>query len=207
MVPDLKSLENIWLVAVFIVPGFVIVYVRSRCLLGRMPSMTDNVVAYFTLSLIYYVLMIPLVQMAMLSTLSWGWRAVIWSGISLLGPSIFGLLLGVMAQKAWMRRFCGKYGIKIIHVIPSSWDWRLSSMPAGGMFVAVTLNSDSIVYGYWGIRSFASSDMSERDIYVEELYDFQGGQWTERDTKIGILIPHREIRYIEFFEPSRLEAE
>jgi hypothetical protein len=41
--PDFKGTENFYLVLFFIVPGLIIVSVRSRFITGRMPSLTDNV--------------------------------------------------------------------------------------------------------------------------------------------------------------------
>jgi Family of unknown function (DUF6338) len=66
----------------------------------------------------------------------------------------------------------------------------------------VTLTSDERVAGFFGTASFASSDSTERDLYIEEEYTVTNeGQWEPRPTKVGILVPVKEIRYIEFWEP------
>lgn len=66
----------------------------------------------------------------------------------------------------------------------------------------VSLTSGESVAGFFGPDSFASSDESERDIYIEEEYDVSDqGTWTPRPAKVGILIPVKEIRNIEFWEP------
>ena len=66
-----------------------------------------------------------------------------------------------------------------------------------------TLTTGESVAGLFGAGSFASSDTEERDIYIEEEYTVSDdGSWKPRETKVGILIPVKEIRYIEFWEPD-----
>ena len=65
-----------------------------------------------------------------------------------------------------------------------------------------TLTTGQSVAGFFGANSFASSDGDERDIYIEEEYSVDDeGKWVPRPAKIGILIPMKEIRNIEFWEP------
>ncbi len=92
-------------------------------------------------------------------------------------------------------------GIALVHVIPQAWDWRFSNMPRGGQFVMVTLTNGEQVAGFFGPSSFASSDSNHRDIYIEEEYDVEeGGTWASRPERVGVLIPDREISYIEFWQ-------
>ena len=71
------------------------------------------------------------------------------------------------------------------------------------MFVMVTLENDETVAGFFGTNSFASSDMAERDLYIEEEYTVtEEGIWESRPEKVGILIPMKGIRYIEFWQPK-----
>ena len=59
----------------------------------------------------------------------------------------------------------------------------------------VTLTTGERVAGLFGERFFASSDMGERDLYVEEEYTVDDdGKWQSRREKVGILISAREIR-------------
>jgi Family of unknown function (DUF6338) len=78
--------------------------------------------------------------------------------------------------------------------------------PARRMFLMVTLTSDERIAGFFGIRSFASSDPGERDLYLEEEYTVSDdGSWESRSDKVGVLIPGKEIRYVEFWEPQMKE--
>jgi hypothetical protein len=121
--------------------------------------------------------------------------------LTLAGPALFGLLLGIWAQKECGVWIADRIGLSTIHVIPAAWDWRFSKMPRGGIFVMVTLTSGERVAGLFGARSFASSDAAERDLYIEEEYDVDGDEWKARPAKVGALIPVKEIRYVEFWEP------
>jgi len=56
---------------------------------------------------------------------------------------------------------------------------------------------------YSAVNSFASSDTSERDLYIEEEYTVTDqGKWESRPERVGILISAKEIRYIEFWTPQ-----
>ena len=201
MLDFLKAPENLSVILFLIVPGIVIVYVRSRFISGRTPSHAENVLGYLVLSLLYYSIILPGIEPALGVDEPWVARAAVWIVLTLVGPAFFGLLLGFWAQKNWGIRIANKIGLGTIHVIPAAWDWRFSKMPRGGMFVMVTLTSGERVAGLFGTRSFASSDAAEPDLHLEEEYDVDDDKWEARPAKVGILIPVKEVRYIEFWEP------
>ena len=62
--PDLKSLENLYLVMGFIVPGLVMTYVRAQFITGRTKALTESVLAFLALSLLYYGPVLPLSNMS-----------------------------------------------------------------------------------------------------------------------------------------------
>lgn len=74
------------------------------------------------------------------------------------------------AQKGLGNWATDKLGLSTVHVIPAAWDWRFSTTLRGGMFLMVTLTSDERIAGFFGVRSFASSDTGERDLFLEEEY-------------------------------------
>jgi len=70
----------------------------------------------------------------------------------------------------------------------------------------VTLTNDERIAGFFGGRSFASSDSGERDLYLEEEYTVSDtGSWEPRSETVGILLPGKEIKYVEFWEPQMKE--
>ena len=201
--PDLKGPENFYLILFFIVPGIIALFVRSRFITGRTPSTKENLLTFLILSLIYYSFTILFIEQALAVREPWLLRAAIWIGLILIGPAAFGLILGIAAQKEWVHRLTDYFDLTIVHVIPTAWDWRFSKMPRDGLFIMVTLTNGAIVAGHFGSKSFASSDTQERDLYIQEEYTItENGRWEARPEKVGILIPAREIRHVEFWQPA-----
>lgn len=152
----------------------------------------------------YYTLTVPFIEKALSIQHPWSLRAGIWIALTLVGPAAFGLLLGAEAQNEWLTSIAARLHLSVVHVIPTAWDWRFSKVPDGGTFILVTLTSDEKVSGYFGSASFASSDSFERDLYIEEEYALTSeGSWVARPEKVGVLIPFKEIKYIEFWEPQK----
>jgi hypothetical protein len=203
---DFKGIENFQLVLLFVVPGLVALFVRSQFITGRTPLPSENILSFVVLSLVYYSFTILFLEKAFSVREPWIVQAGIWILLVLVGPALFGLTLGIAAQKEWAYRLGDKVGLTVVHVIPAAWDWRFSRMPRNGMFVMVTLKNDQMVAGLFGSNSFASSDKGERDIYIEEEYIVtEDGEWQSRREKVGILISVREIKYIEFWQPQTTE--
>jgi hypothetical protein len=195
---DPKNIEQLQLVLAFIVPGLIIMYIRSRFIYGRPPSHRDNILSYIVLSTLYYALIIPFIGEALAKRESWTAWAAAWIGLILIGPYILGVILGVATQKEWFAWVTNKLELTLVHVIPAAWDWRFSTIPRSGMFVMITLSNDEKVAGFFGSNSFASSDAGDR----EEEYSVTDEGWKPRDEKVGILIPLSMIKYVEFWEPK-----
>lgn len=195
--PDLKDLNSIYLTTAFIVPGLIITYMRSRFVTGRMEKLTDAVLGYFVITLIYYGLSVPLI----------GWilsydqglvKTLLWWALIIVGPFVCGLLLGVATQREWLRWIAVKLRLRTVHNTPTSWDWQFANCEAA-RFIMVTLTDGAIVAGIFGKQSFASTDPAERDIYIQELMDVgDDGLWAYRAEPTGILLLAKEIRYVEF---------
>jgi hypothetical protein len=200
--PDFKGVENFELILLFVVPGLIALFVRSRFIAGRAPSTKENLLIFVVLSLFYYSLTIFFIQPAISMQEPWVVRALIWILLILVGPAVFGFVLGIGAQREWFTRFANWLGFTVVHIIPAAWDWRFSSIPRDGLFIMVTLTSGERVAGFFSNGSFASSDVGERDLYIEEEYTVTDqGEWKERREKVGVLISAKEIRYIEFWNP------
>jgi hypothetical protein len=66
--------------------------------------------------------------------------------------------------------------------------------------VLITLKDGSQIAGWFGKNSLASSELSERDIYLELVYKLEDDAWQPVARSAGILINAEEIRYIEFWQ-------
>jgi hypothetical protein len=152
---DFKGIENFYLILVFIVPGVIALSIRAKLLTGRTPSSTENLLAFLVISLLYYSFTVFFIETALSVRDPWLARAAIWIGLILIGPAIFGFVLGVAAQKEWFScfveciiRLAAKYkctrwiatklDLSIVHVIPAAWDWRFSKISRSGAFIMVT---------------------------------------------------------------------
>jgi hypothetical protein len=79
--PELKSLDNVYLVLAFLVPGLVASFVRAQFITGRLPSHREAALTYLTLSVIYYALVLPAVDYAMSVRQPGYQKTLIWFGL------------------------------------------------------------------------------------------------------------------------------
>ena len=195
--PDLKSLENVYPILGFIVPGLIVLFVRSQFVTGRIPSHSATLLNYLTVSVIYYALALPFVDIVM-SIHEPGYpKALAWFTLVFAGPALLGLLLGVNVQKNLFRRFLQWCRLNPVHVMPTAWDWKFSGMTY--QWVLVTLKDGTRFAGFCGPESFMSSDPTERDIYIQWIYDIDDeNKWSPRGEN-GVLIAAGEVQTIEFW--------
>lgn len=195
--PDIKSIDNVHLVLVFLVPGLVALFVQSQFATGKNPTPTAAVLSYLTVSIIYYALVIFLVDYVLsIKELGFG-KVLVWFCIIFVGPVVLGLLLGVNIQFNVLRNFLRRVGLNPVHTIPFAWDWKFGGMTEE--WVLVTLKNGTRFAGFCGENSFMSSDPIERDIYVQWIFDIDDKNiWHPRGEN-GILITAGEISTIEFW--------
>jgi Family of unknown function (DUF6338) len=196
----IKSIEQVYIILVFVAPGLITVYFRSLFIVGRRPKTLEYVAEYIIISTIYLALSLPVLEkIAAVPEPTWA-RAIF--GILFLGalPALFGLLLGAGSQKGWWRVLFNKMKLFPVSPYPTGWDWVFGQL-SRPTYVLVTLDDGSRVAGLFGYDSLAASKPEERDIYIDEVYDFDDSrQWTARSPKQGILIPFKSIKYIEFWD-------
>ena len=66
-------------------------------------------------------------------------------------------------------------------------------------WVLVTLKDGTRFAGFCGSESFMSSDPTERDIYIQRIYDIDDeNKWSPRGDN-GVLIAAGEVQTIEFW--------
>lgn len=172
----IDSLQNVQLLFAYLLPGFLISFIFSRFFTGRTRSLSESVINYLALTTIYYTITYPI------SGLLFGQGFDPSSPLTVLlffiiGPIAFGLLLGAINRRDWFHRILRRLGIAMVHPIPSAWDWRFYEYREG-TFVLITMDDGSRIGGRLGPKAFASSDPEERDIYLDEIWDFdEDGEW------------------------------
>lgn len=207
---NLASLNNLPLVLVWLVPGFIIMYVRSQFLSGRIPPQSEMLLPNLTISFIYIALVYPFADFILQRSQHTGIDVLIWLALIFGVPVVFGLLLGWtskwMLDKPgnWLRTVRHRIGIVTIHPIRTAWDWKFISMSK--QWVIITLKDGTYFGGYCDHNSFMSSDPRERDIYIHFIYDIdieKDGKWCLRPGT-SILISAGEVSRIEFIsQPSK----
>lgn len=60
--PDVKSIETISYIFAFLVPGLIILFVRSQFITGRMPPHNEAILSYLVMTLVYYALAFPFLE-------------------------------------------------------------------------------------------------------------------------------------------------
>jgi len=195
-VQDLSSLDDFYRILGFLVPGLVVLFVRSQFVTGRRPPHSAAVLSYLTISVIYYALALPLLHLALSTSGTWQ-SPLAWFSLIFVGPAGLGLLLGLNVQKNWLRRVLQRWHLSVVHPIPTAWDWKFGR--SGYEWVLVTLKDGTRFGGFCGPESFMSSDPNERDLYIQWVYEIDGeGQWRASDER-GLFIAAGEVRTIEFW--------
>lgn len=200
---NLTSLDAVFYALAFLVPGFVLDSVLATFQRRRPEAPQLSFLRLLTFSAINYAIWSWLVYLLVRS--DWiganpAAGAALWSVVIFVGPVIIGLALSYSSQKEWVRRFLQWIGLRPVQVTPTAWDWRFERMREHH-WMLVTLRDGSQVAGYFGAQSYASSDPSERDLFIEQVWEVPDNQdvWHPAREGQGILISRDEIRYVEMW--------
>jgi hypothetical protein len=129
--------------------------------------------------------------------------AIIFLVIIFISPLLLGLMFGLANQQQLVERGLAILGFRTLSGFPSAWDYKFSRINEP-LWVLVTLKDGSQVAGRFGKNSFASSESSERDLYLESVYQLsEDDPWQPVTETSGILIKADEIRYIEFLKDTK----
>jgi Family of unknown function (DUF6338) len=194
--PVVDSIKLLEFVLVFLVPGLVALYARSQFLTGGNHNLKEAIPVYLSLTLVYYGLVFPFAEYVVSVNVNGWWRITMWLLLLGVGPLLFGSLLGIVASFGIVKKLISFLGISVVHPMPTAWDYKLSKSEQ--QFVFVTLKNGTRFAGRYGGKSFASSEPNERDLYLEEIYDWSGSsQWKTREGS-GVWLTGSEIQSIEF---------
>lgn len=112
--------------------------------------------------------------------------------------TLSGIAIGLLRKFELIRKLFIRFRVQMVHPIPNAWEYKFSKIEEPRWLI-ITLGSGKCIYGYYGIKSLASSDMNNRDIYLEEIYELdENKNWTKVDRTDGIWINESEIKLIEY---------
>ncbi|MDR1871671.1 MAG: DUF6338 family protein [Deltaproteobacteria bacterium] len=196
----LNSFNVVLYTAIFLVPGFFI----QNIIISLNPTrrLSDNIsfLSFFMYSIIN------------LAVWSWAyiWLTNIYNNkiisdyhyliyillISLLGGLILAFAIGIIIQKRVIKSLAKIFKLHYIDPIDSAWDWLFSKDEQH--VILITLKDNSEIYGWYGYNSFTSSNINERDMFVELTYkkDTNGYYYFDPNS-YGIYISKDLIKHIE----------
>ena len=187
--------ENLGLFLIFCVPGIIILYARSLFLSGKVPSLSEGILIYATVSVLYHAIIFPiaspLYQGDGMAAYKWQWILLLF-----IFPSVIGALLGINIKNNWTRRILAGCGLQTVHPVDNAWDWYFANCQK--CWVLATLKDGTRWAGFLGVNSFMSSSREERDIFIQIVYEIgENSVWTAR--RSSVWIAPGELQSLEFW--------
>lgn len=198
----ITGLDALFYTLAFVVPGFILQLTISTFVPRKAEQAELSFLRFLAFSCLNYAIWSWLIYIIIRNEfyIQHPYRtAAIWFGIILISPFILGLLIARLSDKGIHRGLLHRFGFTPIHEIPTAWDYKFSKTE-NKVWLLVTLKDDSRVAGLFGSDSFASSDPTERDLYIQEIYSIkESGQWERIPNNNGILISSDQIKHIEYW--------
>jgi hypothetical protein len=196
------SFDTVFYTAIFLVPGFLMKGIIDNVVPAKKVSDGIHFLHCLTYSVIncaiwtwLYVLISPFLYWLhdAHATLYW----VMLLLIVMIGGCVVAILIATMKNRGLLQKLLQRITGNSIHSVPTAWDYQFSKQEIA--WVIVRLKSGSVVYGYCGRKSFASSDPDLHDIFIEKIYKIDSNEiWHENDKSKGVLISAEAIESIEF---------
>ena len=211
--PDIFRPDTFDFFARYFLAGFIIASVRSRYVIGEKPASSELIYEAIILSLLN-----QLVFQTIASVLAWieaflpSWSFTLWIGQflshfsvqieTLALPALLGLVSGLVLRAEWNTPILKRLAMPIIHPTVRAYDYAFGDITTD-RFVIITYFDGTVIYGYFGTQSLASSASDRGDIFIERLYDLKDGVWTPTEPPKSALLILKDLRSIEFIEPQR----
>jgi len=186
-------------------PGFIYRGVLTQFVPLREQGSQENVLlGYVTGTVFTYVVCSPLIFVVIAtytlrSLITAPSEAIlILFGILFLIPAVLAISMAYLIQHDVLSGIGRLIKLKFIHPIPTGWDWKFGGTSPS--YVLVTLVNGTVVAGWFGEDSMASSDPDRRDLFLEKVYTIppDGSAWVETPNSAGIYFDGKQIAAIEF---------
>ena len=181
-----------------VIPGFIIVFVRSQLVSGRILPYPAGFLLYLTVSTIYWTVLFLIADVLIVNGIWWEGSTLgtlRWLVFLVLIPVFVGAVTGAVSNRTLLYKTLKKIRLNPIHPTPSAWDWTFSDL--NEQYILVKLKNGSMFGGFLGADSFISSDPDERDLYIEEIFEIdEENNWVTNCH--GVYLTGRDISSIEF---------
>lgn len=198
-----KDFDAIRVLILFLIPGFISQSIVAASIPRQRREANETILEAIVLSCINYAvfglpLLVPSLYREFVEPRLWlTW--VLWALVLFVAPVwwgfLFAWLLHTRAYTAVFRRF----GVPYREPAPRAWDHYFSQQRQG--WLRITCTDGSMIAGFMGARSFASSFPAAEDLYLEAVYHVDeggvlaAGPVPESD---GVWVQGSQIRSIEF---------
>jgi hypothetical protein len=210
--PDIFDPNTFRFFASYFLAGFIIASVRSRYVIGEKPGTSDVIYEAIVLSLLNQLIFRATSSLffwlephiAFLPIGNWLYQTADHFSFeieTLIQPAILGAISGFSLRSGWKLPILRHLAMPIIHPTLRAYDYAFGDITTD-RFVIITYLDGTMIYGYFGANSLASSAADRGDIYIERLYDVIEGVWTPTEPPKSALLMLKDLRTIEFIEPA-----
>ncbi|WGH79096.1 DUF6338 family protein [Jannaschia ovalis] len=201
---QLLSPDTFEFFARYLLAGYVVIIVRSRFVAGLRPKPAELVVEAIIFSLIIQVLVEAgawLVSLVGFVPAKFPARVDLLLNV-LVWPALLGALLGWNLSNGWNRAILRRLSLPVTHPVQRGHDFAFGQ-DRDPCFVIVTYEDGTIVRGWFGECSLASTDPDRSDLFLERVYSVdQDDQMIEQSPGRSALISLSRVRSIEFLDPE-----
>lgn len=183
----------------YLLAGYIVIIVRSRFVIGLRPNPTELIVEAIIFSLIVQLIVEGLYLFAALniwrqSTSDVSQRVRLFVEVLVL-PALFGAALGWNLSSGWKNAVLRRLSVPVVHPVQRAHDFAFGVNRAPG-FVIVTYEDGTVLRGFFGEQSLASSDPERSDLFLERIYGEEDGDEPTRSALISL----SGVRSIEFID-------
>lgn len=199
---NIENSISFLLILTFIVPGFIFDSITRKLIPKTRNDQQSSFLIYLTSSSINYGFWIWLIYWVY-STEYYISHPIctgfLWFLIIFISPLTLGFSWGLLIKYGLIKYIFRYFRIHTIDPIPTSWDYIFSNL-TDPIWILITLKDGKLIKGYFGNKSFASSEPNFHDLFIEKVYNVNSnGEWYQPEVyNDGILISHDQIKTIEF---------
>lgn len=197
-----ETIDAVKIIIAFIMPGFVTDYIISFAAPRQKREPLETTLTAITFSSINYAMFVWLVLIitrpGFYSTHEIT-AIICWLFILLVAPVLEGFLFVRLTNSETGQKLFRFLKPRNVRLIPTAWDFIFSQeKPA---WVLITLVDDTMIGGYYGADSYATSFPHEQELYIEAVWHLgeNGSFEAPVENSSGCLIRIKNIKYIEFF--------
>jgi len=214
---QLLSPDTFEFFATYLLAGYVVIIVRSRFILGVRPKPAELVIEAIVFSLVNQMLATLIADLSNVTGLSTWLDAILGLPDSdsrlffflkvLVLPALLGMVLGYNLSAGWKNALLRRLSMPVTHPVRKGYDFAFGNERDTGL-VEITYDDGTKIAGLFGEHSLAASDEDRSDLYLEQLYIIDNGNWKETKPPRSVWLSLRDVRSIEFLQaPEEQETQ